>query len=117
MTNAHGFALIALALVFGGAGWLKTFGYDLARERMPWVRAVPRALVTFIGVAELCGSVGLVLPAATGVAPYLTPLAGAGLAIAMLLAAAFHARRGELASVPLNVALFCATAFVSYASW
>ena len=60
-----------------------------------WPAAVPAPLVRFIGVAEFLGGLGLILPAATRVKPMLTPLAGVGLAVAMLLAAGFHTSRGE----------------------
>ena len=49
----------------------------------------------FIGVMELLGAAGLILPAVTGIAPILTPLAAAGLAVMMLLAAPTHLRRKE----------------------
>jgi hypothetical protein len=44
---------------------------------------------------ELLGAAGLILPAVTGIAPILTPLAAAGLAVMMLLAAFTHVRRKE----------------------
>jgi hypothetical protein len=46
--------------------------------------------VCVIGVAELLGGLGLILPAATRVKPMLTPLAGVGLAMVLLLATMFH---------------------------
>ena len=51
--------------------------------------------MVFIGIAEVLGAAGLVLPMATGVLPWLTPLAAIGLAINVLMAAGFHVRADE----------------------
>jgi DoxX-like family len=62
-------------------------------------------LFVFIGVCELVGGVGLILPAMTGVKPKLTPLAAFGLTLIMILAAVFHVARGEYVFVPINLLL------------
>jgi hypothetical protein len=56
---------------------------------------LPRSQVVFIGFAEVLGAAGLVLPMATGVLPWLTPLAAVGLAINVLMATGFHLRADE----------------------
>jgi len=61
---------------------------------------VPRALVQAIGIAEILGALGLILPAATGIYPWLTPVAAVALALLMFLAAVFHALRHEKAEAP-----------------
>jgi len=61
--------------------------------------SLPRGLVTFIGGSELLGGLGLLLPALTGILPWLTPLAAVGLAIIMILASIFHATRGKAQTV------------------
>ena len=68
---------------------------EVAVARAPWVASLPVALIRFIGVAELAGALGLLLPAATRIQPRLTPLAAAGLATMMVLAIPFHLVRGE----------------------
>jgi putative oxidoreductase len=70
--------------------------------------------VRFIGAAELLGGLGLILPAATGVKPVLTPLAGVGLAMLMLLAMIFHISRGKLGAVAMPLALGGLAAFVAW---
>jgi len=77
----------------------------VAIQRAPWVASLPVALVRFIGVAELAGALGLLLPAATRVRPMLTPLAAVGLATMMALAIPFHLMRSEVSAVALNLAL------------
>lgn len=88
-----------LAALFGMAGVLKSTAplADLAVD-MKWVTEVPPGLVRFVGVTELLGAIGLVLPSALRVAPKLTPLAAIGLAVTMLLAAAHHVRMGDPAN-------------------
>lgn len=60
-------------------------------EPMPYSRSFLR----FIGVCEMLGGVGLVLPWCLGVAHVLTPLAAAGLAVITVGAAAYHLRARE----------------------
>ena len=78
---------------------------DVAIQRAPWVASLPAALVRFIGVAELAGAIGLLLPAAPRVRPILTPLAALGLATLMALAIPFHLLRGEGSVVIINLVL------------
>lgn len=87
---------VLLALFFAMAGWAKiTTPYNELAAGMAWVAAVPEWLVRFIGVAELAGAVGLILPAALRIKPILTPMAAVGLFIIMVLAAIMHLMRGE----------------------
>src|SRR5437763_3125405 len=82
-----------LALFFLAAGAPKIAGRGI--DRWTGFSALPRAQVVFIGVAEVLGAAGLVLPMATGVLPWLTPLAAVGLAVIVLMAAGFHVRADE----------------------
>jgi uncharacterized membrane protein len=106
-----------LAVVFLLVGVIKTFRYELARERFSWVKDVPRSLVRIIGIAEILGALGLILPVATGIYPWLTPYAAVGLALLMFMAATFHAQRREWSDVMLCVILLLFLAFVAYSRW
>lgn len=87
---------VLLAIAFVGAGGMKlAVPKERARERMGWVDDFSQGQVRAIGVIEVLGGLGLVLPAATGVAPVLTPIAAGGLALAMLLAVLVHLRRRD----------------------
>jgi uncharacterized membrane protein len=92
--------LLPAAFIFAGVN--KAFRYEYAHATLPWVKDVLRGMTTFIGVAELLGGLGLLLPALTGMLPWLTPLAATGLALVMLLAIGF------------NTALLLLAAFVAY---
>lgn len=97
---------VLLAAMFGMAGVMKsTAPIEQLATSLPWVAQVSPLLVRFIGVSELAGALGLILPAATRILPFLTPLAGAGLALIMVLAAGFHAMQGEYGAIGFNVIL------------
>ncbi len=82
-----------LALFFLAAGAPKLFGRGI--EKWTGFSDLPRSQVVFIGFAEVLGAAGLVLPMATGVLPWLTPLAAVSLAIIVLMATGFHMRADE----------------------
>ncbi|MFC4114953.1 DoxX family protein [Nonomuraea zeae] len=106
---------VVLAAVFAGLGTLKCIRAKEKLEPMlPWTADFSAGTVRFIGLAELLAALGLVLPAATGVAPVLTPLAGTGLALIMVLAAVTHLRRKEPAAIVVNAVLFAAAAAVAW---
>ena len=94
----------ALAAIFVMAGVMKsTQPKDKLVERLPWVEDFSPGTVRFIGAMELLGAIGIILPAVTGVAVVLTPLAATGLAVLMLLAALTHVRRREPSGVVFTV--------------
>lgn len=103
-------ALLALMFIF--AGMTKAFQYEKAKSTLPWVKDVSRGLVTFIGLAELLGGIGLIVPWAADVAPNLTPSAAAGLAVIMLFAAIYHAKRKENQAIGMNIILLALAIFV-----
>lgn len=97
---------VLLALFFLQAGLPKIFG--------PWVpeNPVPMALFRFIGVAEVLGAIGLIVPAFARISPGLTPVAALGLLTIMVLAIIFHATRGE--PFVLNVIVGLLALFVAW---
>src|ERR1700730_14743229 len=102
-----------LAFAFIAAGTMKVFAYEKYKamsEKKNGPTGPSRGLITFIGMAEIAGSLGIVLPMATNIAPWMSPWAAIGLAIIMLLAIGFHVRRHESVAVP--VILFLLARFV-----
>jgi hypothetical protein len=107
---------------FAGSGFGKVLLYDgvlyaAAPRAVAWYAAVPQPLIVFIGVCEVLGGVGLILPAMTGVKPKLTPLAATGLTLTMIFAAGFHIMRSEYELVPANLLLGGVTAFIAVGRW
>lgn len=81
---------------------------------LPWASQVPAALVRFIGLAEVLGGLGLVLPSLLRIQPRLTGWAAVGLVLVMVLAAAFHLSRGESPMVGPNLFIALLAAFVAW---
>jgi len=105
---------ILLAGLYGMAGVMKTFQLSRARQ-MPWTEGRSDGFIRFVGVSELLGAVGLILPWATAVLPLLTPLAALGLALIQLLAIfMIHLPRNENKALPMNAILFLLAIFVAY---
>jgi uncharacterized membrane protein YphA (DoxX/SURF4 family) len=104
-----------LAAVFAMAGLMKLVQpkTKLADSGMPWTEDFSEGQVKAIGVVEVLGALGLILPAALDIAPILTPIAAAGLALTMLGATVVHARRGEKPNIPVTLVLAALAAFVA----
>jgi hypothetical protein len=73
----------------------------------------PRALKA-IGVLEFLGAVGLILPAALGIAPVLVPLAASGAVLLFVGAVIMRLRRGERATIVIDLACLTMAAFVAW---
>jgi len=95
-----------LTLAFLLSGFTKAFQpLATVRKNMPWASDVPAPFVRFLGVAEMLGAIGLILPAITGIGTWLTVAAAAGLAVVMASASIFHASRREYSTIGMNVVL------------
>jgi hypothetical protein len=100
-----------LAFAFGASGYMKVFAFDQFVASAPHL-ANQQGLYTFIGIAQLAGAVGLILPALTGVLPVLTTWAAVGLGTIMVLATGLHVMKGEWSHVPITFVLLALNAFV-----
>ncbi|QRP49884.1 DoxX family protein [Amycolatopsis sp. FDAARGOS 1241] len=85
----------------------------LENPTMGWVADFSGGMVKFIGLVEVLGAIGLILPQALGIAPVLTPLAAVGFVIIALGAIVVHGRRKEPRGIPMNVLLLVLSAFVA----
>ncbi len=104
-----------LAFMFGMAGMMKTFQpIDKLAVKVPWVKDYPAGVVRFVGIAEVLGAVGLIVPLLSGILPILTPVAAVSLALVMVLAAIYHFRKGEMKEIGFNFVLGALSAFVAY---
>ena len=102
-------AVLALAFLgAGGAKLAKDRAALLADKRMAWANDFSAPQIKGIGLAEVLGGIGLILPLALGVMAVLTPLAAAALALLMGGAAVTHLQRREPAVVPAMLGLLSA---------
>jgi uncharacterized membrane protein YphA (DoxX/SURF4 family) len=105
--------LLAVAFLMAGATKLARPKEKLAKD-MAWAEDFSQPAVRLIGAAEVLGAIGVVLPALTGVLPWLTPLAALGLVLLMVGAALTHLRRKEYGNIAMNAVLLVLAAFVVY---
>jgi uncharacterized membrane protein YphA (DoxX/SURF4 family) len=109
--------LLALLFLFAGGTKLVIPPEVLASMGSPNQIPLPWWFVRFIGVAEVLGALGLILPGLLRIKPWLTPLAAAGLVVLMVGATTLTvAADGAVAGVvPLAAGLLAA--FVAYGRW
>ena len=107
---------IVLAVVFAASGLMKQFvpKDKLVTAGQGWAQDFSPTTIRLIGLAEILGAIGLVLPAVVHIAPILVPLAAVGLALVMAGAAAVHARRKEVPMVAMNAVLLVLAVFVAW---
>ena len=105
---------ILLAALFLFAGVMKLV---LPLEALKGPVSMPGFLLRFIGLAEVLGAIGLILPGLFRIRPGLTPLAAAGLVIIMIGAVVITLLGDAVAAalIPLVVGLLLA--FVAYGRW
>ena len=103
-----------LALLFLFAGGMKLV---LPLEALQGPVVLPGPFVRFIGVAEILGALGLILPGLLHMRPGLTPLAAAGLVLIMIGATVVTVAGGQLASALIPVVVGLLAAFIAYGRW
>jgi uncharacterized membrane protein YphA (DoxX/SURF4 family) len=106
---------VLLALAFLAHGGM--FLFPPANMVAVMNAAIHPAFRLFIGVAEVLAAIGLTLPGATRIQPWLVPSAAAGLMIVMISAVSFHISRGEVSSAITTAILFALVTFVAYMRW
>jgi hypothetical protein len=103
-----------LAALFLFAGGMKLI---LPLEKLTGQIPLPGLFMRFIGVAEVLGALGLILPGLLRIRPGLTPLAAAGLVIIMIGATAVTLRGGDLVAAMISLVVGLLAAFVAYGRW
>jgi DoxX-like protein len=107
-------AQVLLALVFLFAGGMKL---ALPASMLQGPVALPVAFLKFIGVMEVLGAVGLILPSLLRIRPGLTPLAAGGLVIIMIGATVVTLIGGVIAPAAIPAAVGSLAGFVAYGRW
>lgn len=112
-------ALWIVASVFGIAyvagGIIKlTMPYEKYAAKLHWPQDFTPANVRFMGVLEVLGGIGLVLPALVGVAPVLVPIAASCMALYMAGAVTERMRRGEYKELLGDLLFLAAMVFIAW---
>ena len=114
MTYALWIIQVLLALLFLFTGGMKLV---LPLDQLTGPVALPGWFTRFIGVAEVLGALGLILPSLLRIKPWLTPLAALGLIIIMIGAVAVTLAGGMIGAALLSLVVGLLAAFVAYGRW
>ena len=108
-------AQVLLAAMFLMAGIMKaTQPIEELSQSMTWVNDFSAGMVRFIGISELLGGIGLLLPALLRIKPIFTPLAALGLFIIMVLAFIYHISNAEYQALGINLILGAIAVFIAW---
>jgi hypothetical protein len=105
-----------LALVYLAVGGLKIVR---PREQLvtsgnfDWMNDFSDSGVKAVGLVEILGALGVILPWLTAIAPILTPIAAIGLVVVQIGALRVHLVRNERQPLPVNLILLLLAAFVA----
>jgi hypothetical protein len=106
--------LLALVYLFsGGLKVVRPREKLVASGNFEWMKDSSDISVRAIGLVEVLGALGVVLPWLTGIAPILTPIAAIGLVAVQIGALRVHLVRSERQPLPANVLLLLLAAFVA----
>jgi uncharacterized membrane protein YphA (DoxX/SURF4 family) len=106
---------VLLAVAFFAHGWLLLMPPPEIAAQMN--AELPRWFWVFLGVAEVLAAIGLTLPGAARVLPWLVPSAAAGVTFVMISATIWHVARSEFSSAAITTVLLAMAAFTAYARW
>ena len=106
---------VALAAIYAIAGSIKVVAprEKLLAAGMGWVEQAPMSRVRLVGALEIAGAIGVIVPWASGILPFLTPLAAWGLAAVQVAAMWTNVSRNEREHLGLNVLLLVAAVVVA----
>jgi uncharacterized membrane protein YphA (DoxX/SURF4 family) len=116
MNSALWISQVLLALTFGYSGIMKSTQSTqrLVAIGQTGVEHLSTPLIRFIGISELLGTVGLLLPWYTQFLPILTPITALCLSAIMIPASVIHYNRHELKAVGFNIFIFLTCLVVAY---
>ena len=84
---------------------------------MEWMYGLSDTTHIIVGIAEVLGGLGLILPSVTRIRPELRVYAAGGLVLVMTGAVVWHATRGEVSSIAQNLIIGALLAFIGYGRW
>ncbi|SFW52693.1 DoxX family protein [Chitinophaga sancti] len=99
---------VVLAILFIYSGYLKLFT-PIARQAAmyPWTGQVAPVFLRFMGVIDLLGGIGILIP-------FTRIYAASGIVLLMISAAVFHITRGEASVIGFNIAVAIVAGFIAW---
>ncbi|GAB09752.1 hypothetical protein GOARA_046_00210 [Gordonia araii NBRC 100433] len=107
-------SVLAAVFLFAGSAKLAQPKDKLVASGMGWADDVDPNVIKGIGLVEVLGAIGLIVPALTDILPGLVPWAATGLAIVMLGAIGVHARRKEWPLIGVNIVILALALIVMW---
>lgn len=108
-------AQLFVAASFGWAGYLKlATPIPQLAAMWPWAGELPVGAVRLLGLIDLAGGIGVLLPALTRIKPWLTVLAAWCCVVLQICAMVFHVSRGEIGVLPVNMVFLVACGFIAW---
>jgi uncharacterized membrane protein YphA (DoxX/SURF4 family) len=100
-------AVLAAVLLSAGLPKITKPKEELVAPMGQWVNSFPGPGIKLLGLVEVLGAVGLVVPPLVGIAPVLAPVAAVGTVLIMIGAIVAHARERESegSKITMNVVL------------
>ncbi|WP_433533144.1 DoxX family protein [Micromonospora sp. CA-263727] len=115
MELAYWIIAVLLAVFYLYAGGKKAVqSREQLQPMMGWVDRTPMPLVRTIGILEILGAAGLILPPLTGITPWLAVVAAIGLVLIQVGGITVHLSRNEARQIGLNIALLVAAAVAAW---
>lgn len=106
-------AQLMLAAAYGLFGSMKaTQPLDQLAGKMTWIPDFPPLFVRTLGIVEVLGAIGLILPSLTRIYPRLTVVAALCILVHQFCAVALHLSKGEVNVLGLNAVLIALAAFI-----
>jgi uncharacterized membrane protein YphA (DoxX/SURF4 family) len=106
---------VLLALVFLVSGGMKLLvPYETAVSKSDVLADYSAGTVKLIGLAEVLGALGVILPSVTGILPWLAPVSAVGLVLTMFGAASANIRHGHYSHIIVNVVVLVMALAVVY---
>ncbi len=107
-------ALLAIAFGYSGINKAILSEQKLVAKGQTGVAGLSPMLIRSIGIAEILGAMGIILPWWLNIAPVLTPISAICFAVIMIFAAPIHYKRKEPGNVGTNIGLLLVSIFVAY---
>ena len=104
--------LLAILLVMGAI--MKFLPIEKISPMMPWTGQIPATFVRLLGIIDLLGAVGLILPTSLQIKPKLTFWTALCIIALMLSAIIFHILRGEAAAIGINIFSMIIAVFIAW---
>ena len=106
---------VLVAIMFLMVGFMKAFqSLDTLAKSFKWVPSFPPAFVRFLGICEILGAIGILLPPLIHILPWLAIAAAVGFIVAAGGGAVVHILRGEYSVIGVNIILIILCIFVIY---